>query len=134
MERLTKWNGKNWILPQGRTSDGQSYWRLIADKLAYYENAEEDGNWIDTRNCVPFTDGHYLVQTVYGDITGMSYTHAGGWNTRYTSDGELYDNAKIEDTYIARWYMHEKPKAVPKAWVDEHNEAYWKGVSECDTE
>ena len=24
MARLTKWNGKKWILPQGRTSDGES--------------------------------------------------------------------------------------------------------------
>lgn len=38
MERLTKWNGQKWVLPQGRTSDGQSYWRIIADRLAEYEN------------------------------------------------------------------------------------------------
>lgn len=37
-ERLTKWNGTKWILPQGRTADGQSYWRIIADRLAEYEN------------------------------------------------------------------------------------------------
>lgn len=36
--RLTKWNGAKWTLPQGRTSDGESYWRLIADRLAAYEN------------------------------------------------------------------------------------------------
>ena len=39
MERLTKWNGKKWILPQGRTSDGQSYWRIIAETLAAYEDS-----------------------------------------------------------------------------------------------
>jgi len=38
MERLTRWNGNKWLLPQGRTSDGQSYWRLIAERLAEYEN------------------------------------------------------------------------------------------------
>lgn len=38
MERLTKWNGEKWILPQGRTSDGESYWRIIAERLAEYEN------------------------------------------------------------------------------------------------
>lgn len=38
MERLTKWNGKKWVLPQGRMSDGQSYWRIIAERLAAYEN------------------------------------------------------------------------------------------------
>lgn len=37
-DRLTKWNGSKWVLPQGRTSDGQSYWRIIADTLAAYEN------------------------------------------------------------------------------------------------
>ena len=38
MERLTHWNGKKWILPQGRTNDGGSYWRVVADTLAEYEN------------------------------------------------------------------------------------------------
>lgn len=38
MERLTKWNGSKWILPQGRTSTGRSYWREIADVLAKYED------------------------------------------------------------------------------------------------
>lgn len=37
-DRLTKWNGSKWILPQGKTSDGESYWRIIADRLAAYEN------------------------------------------------------------------------------------------------
>lgn len=36
--RLTHWNGKKWVLPQGRTSDGESYWRIIAERLAAYEN------------------------------------------------------------------------------------------------
>ena len=40
MERLTKWNGSKWILPQGRTKDGKSYWRIIAETLAEYENLE----------------------------------------------------------------------------------------------
>lgn len=38
MERLTRWNGLRYLLPQGRTSDGQSYWRLITDRLAAYED------------------------------------------------------------------------------------------------
>ena len=37
-ERLTKWNGKKWILPQGKNQNGESYWRIIADRLAAYEN------------------------------------------------------------------------------------------------
>lgn len=31
MARLTRWNGKKWLLPQGS-------WREIADRLAAYEN------------------------------------------------------------------------------------------------
>lgn len=42
MERLTKWNGKKWTLPQGRTSAGESNWRLIAERLAAYENTGLD--------------------------------------------------------------------------------------------
>lgn len=38
MNRLTKWNGSKYILPQGRTVNGESYWRLIANRLAEYEN------------------------------------------------------------------------------------------------
>ena len=50
MERLTQWNGKKWVLPQGRTKDGESYWRIIAERLAEYENndprlKEQEGEW-----------------------------------------------------------------------------------------
>ena len=38
MERLTKWNGSKYVLPQGRTKDGESYWRIVTDRLAEYEN------------------------------------------------------------------------------------------------
>ena len=38
MDRLTKWNGKKWVLPQGKTSDGESFFRIIAERLAEYEN------------------------------------------------------------------------------------------------
>lgn len=41
-ERLTSWNGTKWVLPQGRTSDGQSYWRIIAERLAEYENNDPE--------------------------------------------------------------------------------------------
>ena len=36
--RLTYWNGEKYILPQGRTSDGQSNWRRIAERLGQYED------------------------------------------------------------------------------------------------
>lgn len=35
---MTSWNGQKYVLPQGRTSDGQSYWRIIAERLAAYED------------------------------------------------------------------------------------------------
>lgn len=38
MDRLTIWNGKKYILRQGRTSDGGSYWRKTAERLAAYED------------------------------------------------------------------------------------------------
>ena len=38
MDRLTSWNGKKYVLPQGRTDKGESYWRIIAERLAAYEN------------------------------------------------------------------------------------------------
>lgn len=80
--------------------------------------------WIDTRECVPLSDGTYLVQTVYGEITSFSYTHEAGWNTHYNTHGVLCADSAIEDTYVARWYETEKPKPVPEAWVDEHTENY----------
>ena len=42
MDRLTTWNGSKYILPQGRTAEGESYWRIIADKLAQYENNDPE--------------------------------------------------------------------------------------------
>ena len=87
--------------------------------------------WNDTRDCTPLADGYYLVQTVFGDITGMSYTRKGGWNTRYTFEGELYSVSAVTDTYVARWYDAETPKAVPEEWVDAHMDRFSReGVKE----
>ena len=44
MDRLTKWNGKKWVLPQGRRRDGKSFWRIIAERLAEYENIGYEPN------------------------------------------------------------------------------------------
>ena len=77
--------------------------------------------WIDTRDYVPIADGYYLVQTVYGEITGLSYTLKGGWNTRYNrTNGELCTESVIEGTYVARWFDAPKPAEVPQEWVNEH--------------
>ena len=38
MDRLTHWNGEKYILPQGRTSGGESNWRRIAERLGAYED------------------------------------------------------------------------------------------------
>ena len=46
--RLTKWNGKKWVLPQGRTADGESYFRIIAERLAAYENTGMTPEEIET--------------------------------------------------------------------------------------
>ena len=39
MKRLTRWNGNRYLLPQGKNDEGESNWRIIADRLAGYENA-----------------------------------------------------------------------------------------------
>ena len=36
MKRLTRWNGKKYVLPS--TSNGPGVWREIAERLAAYEN------------------------------------------------------------------------------------------------
>lgn len=78
------------------------------------------GEWIDTRDCVPLEDGFYLVQTVYGEVHGYIYTSAGGWNTYYTTEGELRDQNAINDGYVVRWFNAPKPKAVPRKWRKEY--------------
>lgn len=79
--------------------------------------------WIDTRDCVPLEDGYYLVQTVFGEITGYSYTHKAGWNTRYDHHGNLCAKSAIENSYVARWYSTAKPMPIPEEWVNEHLKA-----------
>lgn len=78
------------------------------------------GEWINTRDCVPLEDGFYLVQTVYGEAYGYSYTSAGGWNSFYTTEGELRDQNAINDGYVVRWFNAPKPKAVPRKWRKEY--------------
>ena len=60
MDRLTTWNGSKYILPQGRTSDGESYWRIIADKLAQYENNEP----VEKEMRFGFTDIMMPIETI----------------------------------------------------------------------
>lgn len=79
--------------------------------------------WIDTRECVPLADGEYIVQTVYGDVKPMNYTHEGGWNT-HCEGGVLYDANAMDNLYIVRWHSVTTPKAVPSEWKEE----YLKGV------
>ena len=76
--------------------------------------------WIDTRDCVPLTDGEYIVQTVYGRTTLMNYTRKGGWNTHY-EDGTLHTDNAICDLYVVRWFDIPQPKEVPEEWFKE----YW---------
>lgn len=80
--------------------------------------------WINSRECVPFKDGEYLIQTIYGDVRSMLYTFEGGWNTnRNALTGEVMTENRIEnDGYIARWFLPPTPPAIPEAWVDEYKE------------
>lgn len=138
MERLTKWNGSKYILPQGRTPDGQSWWRIIADRLAEYENNEErsKGMWIDTRDCVPLADGEYYTQTVCGRVGSMTYTTEGGWNTYRDADGKLVGRGLVGgDLYIARWHSIESPPEVPEEWETEWFDRCLKErLEKCGTE
>ena len=89
---------------------------------------KEKDMWIDTRDCVPLTDGEYIVQTVYNRVTSMFFTGKAGWNTHYDTDGNLIDDCAMDNYYVVRWHEVKKPKAVPKEWLDE----YWarEGVTE----
>lgn len=84
--------------------------------------------WIDTRDYLPIADGTYLVQTVFGELTGLKYTLQGGWNTSYDKHGLLHMDSAIIPTYVARWYEADKPDEVPDEWTQEHLEEYRKGV------
>lgn len=78
--------------------------------------------WVDSRECVPFKDGEYLIQTIYGDVRSMLYTFEGGWNTnRNALTGEVMTENRIEnDGYIARWFLPPTPPAIPEEWVDKY--------------
>ena len=81
--------------------------------------------WIDTRDCVPLTDGNFMAQTVYGRVTTMTYTPDGGWNTYYDEDGTIHKEYTAEekadwDKYVVRWFKVPDAPKVPKAWKDEY--------------
>lgn len=82
--------------------------------------------WIDTRNCEPLEDGTYLIQTIFGEIRGYSYTLKGGWNTHYTNKGELVDDSAINDGYVVRWLLAKKPPVVPVEREDEYMDNWRK--------
>ena len=79
--------------------------------------------WINSKECVPFKDGEYLIQTVFGDVRSMLYTFEGGWNTHRDENGKVNaDNRMENDGYIARWFLPPTPPTIPEAWVDEYTE------------
>ena len=78
--------------------------------------------WIDTRDCVPLTDGEYVVQTVHGRVTTMNYTVKAGWNTHYDYEGNLSKDNAMDCFYIVRWHDMSTPRSVPKEWLDEYRE------------
>lgn len=77
--------------------------------------------WINSKECVPFKDGEYLIQTVFGDVRSLMYTFEGGWNTHRDENGKVNaDNRMENDGYIARWFLPPTPPTIPEAWVDEY--------------
>ena len=79
--------------------------------------------WVNSRECVPFKDGEYLIQTVFGDVRSLMYTFEGGWNTHRDENGKVNaDNRMENDGYIARWFLPPTPPTIPEAWVDEYTE------------
>lgn len=69
MERLTHWNGEKYVLPQGRTSAGESYWRLIAERLAAYENTGFEPWELPSK---PRPKGYDIaVKSTHGDMAMM---------------------------------------------------------------
>lgn len=56
MDRLTRWNGKKWVLPS--TAKGPGIWREIAERLAAYENTglePEEIEALKAREAEPLT-------------------------------------------------------------------------------
>lgn len=79
--------------------------------------------WINSKERVPFKDGEYLIQTVFGDVRSLMYTFEGGWNTHRDENGKVNTNNRMEnDGYIARWFLPPTPPTIPEAWVDEYTE------------
>lgn len=76
--------------------------------------------WIDTRECVPLSDGEYMIQSVFGEVTIMNYTFKGGWNTHYDKQGVLHNNRAIRNEYVARWLKVPTPPEVPKKWATDY--------------
>ncbi len=94
MERLTKWNGQKYILPQGRTSDGQSYWRIIAERLAAYENTGLTPEEIKRMKGEEMDK--YTLRTFYAGMTGYIV---------YKNGVEVYHGYSV-DEIIDRFGIH----------------------------
>ena len=68
MNRLTRWNGKKWVLPQGA-------WREIAERLAAYEDTGlepeqiEALKWIEEKP-VQFMGEIFTAELIVNDVDG----------------------------------------------------------------
>ena len=69
--------------------------------------------WVVTKERKPEQDGFYLVQLMYGDVNGLSYTTDGGWNTHYDRFGNLQNKSAIADYKVARWFDAPEPPEIP---------------------
>lgn len=102
MDRLTRWNGKKWILPQGRTSDGESYWRVIAEKLAEYENTGMTPAEIEDmkrrtvmgkneiKEVFKYLSAEYGKQFALEQLVGMLYREVSSGNLSYEESNDIY--------------------------------------------
>lgn len=72
--------------------------------------------WVNTMDASPKRDGYYLCQFIYGNVSPLSYTVDGGWNTSWSSKGDMRDNYRMSETNIARWYEIDEPEPIPDAW------------------
>lgn len=74
MNRLTRWNGSKWVLPQGQ-------WREITERLAAYENTGLEPEKIETR--LTGEDNDPPIPPLGDIFTAVIVLHGRGGNIPY---------------------------------------------------
>ena len=93
--RLTRWNGKKYVLPQGRT------WRMIAERLAAYENTGLEPEEIDALkhrlNIVDIKKGYDQAGNLFRIETVKQYgRYEIKVNDEFWSTAETWDQVQTE--------------------------------------